>query len=373
MKTKATTLILAAAALLAAAACTNDDNDVAVDNNAPVAARITAGMADAAAATPAAKAGQPGTRAVGTRWNRDNIGVVVAKSPGSDMTTRYRNARYVTTSVTTTAEFAPADAGNTIYFADSDEPVEFWAYAPYQPSATPGALPGTDGVITIDATRQTSAEEQEALDFIVSTNGATASKSSPIVRFTRVDPTHDYSFVHIMSRLVLKIETPAAYGFDPADVERISGISLNGLCTGGTFDVKTTDPATGSGFFHDTDRATWTDNWDIAGYVNAVTTTGSVTQRIHTLIFPAQQAEDIMGSSRTVVPITITLDGQTYTNSQDITGSSYGGGAHTGNFKPGTSYEYTIRLRKTGLEVTGATITDWTDGGSATGDATQRP
>ncbi len=369
MKTKVTTLILAAAALLAAAACTNDDNDVAVDNNAPVAARITAGMADAAAATPAAKAGQPGTRAVGARWNRDNIGVVVLKSPGSDMTTRYRNARYATTSTGTSAEFAPADAANTIYFADSAEPVEFWAYAPYQPSATPGTLPGTDGVITIDFTRQATAEEQEALDFIVSTNGATASKSSPIVRFTRVDPTHDYSFVHIMSRLVLKIETPAANGFDPADVNRISGISLNGLCTGGTFDVKTTDPATGSGFFHGATRATWTDNWDIAGYVKTVTTTGNVTQRIHTLIFPAQQAEDIVGNNRTVLPITITLDGQKYTNDTDITGDT----DNAGRFGYGKSYEYTIRLKKSGLEVTGATITDWTNGGSATGDATQRP
>lgn len=172
-----------------------------------------------------------------------------------------------------------------------------------------------------------------------------------------------------MSRLVLKIETPAAYGFDPADVERISGISLNGLCTGGTFDVKTTDPATGSGFFHNVTRATWTDNWDIAGYVNTVTTTGSVTQRIHTLIFPAQQAEDIGGNNRTVLPITITLDGQKYTNDTDITGDP----DDAGRFLPGTSYEYTIRLKKTGLEVTGATITDWTNGGSATGDATQRP
>lgn len=353
------TLILAAAALIGmAAACTNDDNAVAVDNNAPVPARITAGMADAAVATPAAKAGQPATRAVNDRWNRDHIGVVVYESPVSDMAARYRNAHYVTTSTGTTAEFAPADAANTIYFADADETVEFWAYAPYQPSASPGELPGTDGVITIDATRQTTAEEQEALDFIVSTNGATASKSSPTVRFTRVDPTHDYSFVHIMSRLVLKIETPAANGFDPADVERISGISLNGLCTGGKFDVKVTS----GGFWYGATRATWTDNWDIAGYVNAVTTTGSVTQRIHTLIFPAQQATSIAGSFRNAVPITITLDGLTYTNDRDI----------TGDFKPGTSYEYTIRLKKTGLEVTGATITDWADGGTGSGDAMQQ-
>lgn len=367
---KSMTLILAAAAMIAAAACSNDDN-AAVDNNTPVPARITATMADGAVATPAGKAtgraAQPATRAVNDRWNRDHIGVVVRESPASDMAARYRNAHYVTTSTGTSAEFAPADAANTIYFADADETVEFWAYAPYQPSASPGELPGKDGVITIDATRQATPEEQEAIDFIVAVE-ATASKAHPTVAFIRVDNAN-HSFIHIMSRIVLKIETPAAYGFDPADVERISRISLEGLYTGGVLDVKI-DPAAGRGFGHGTDESTWTADWDISGCVHTVEPgKGGTTQRIHTLIIPSmQRVKDKNGSPLSALPIAITLDGQVYRNDKDITGDA----TSNGWFSSTKSYEYTVRLRKSGIEVTGATITDWADGGTGSGDAVQQ-
>lgn len=364
MKTQVFTLI-AAAALIVAAGCSKDEN-TAADNGTPVAARITATMAGEATATPTAKAGQPATRAVNDRWNRDHIGVVVCESPDSDMAVRYRNAHYVTTSTGTTAEFTPDDAANTIYFADADETVEFWAYAPYQPSASPGELPGTDGVITIDATRQATPEEQEAIDFIMAL-GATASKSSPTVAFIRVDNANN-SFNHIMSRIVLKIETPAAYGFAPADVERISRISLEGLCTGGAFDIKI-DPATGLGFSFGADESTWTAEWNIAGCVHTVgPDKNGVMQRIHTLIVPSmQRVKDKNGNTLRALPIAITLDGQVYRNDKDITGDA----TVNGWFSSGTSYEYTVRLKKSGIEVTGATISDWTDGGKGSGDAVQ--
>lgn len=365
MKTQVFTLI-AAAVLITVAACTRDDNGAR--DNTPVAARITASMDDVAVATPAAKAGQPATRAVNDRWNRDHIGVMVISSPNSDMTTRYCNAHYTTASTAASADFTPADADNTIYFADADETVAFLAYAPYQPSATAAELPGADGTIIIDATRQTTAEEQEAVDFIVAWD-ATASKAEPTVRFTKVDDAHDYAFHHIMSRLVLKIETPAAYGFDPADVERISAITLGGLCTGGFLDVKP-DPVTGApfslGYVHDT----WKAEWDIAAYVHTVAPgKDGATQRTHTLIVPPMQfPSDINGNNLSAVPIAITLDGQVYTNNKDITLD----GVVFAQFSSGVSYEYTIRLRRAGLEVTGATITPWTDGGGTIGDATRQ-
>lgn len=364
MKTQVFTLI-AAAAIIAAAGCSKDEN-TAADNGTPVAARITAAMAGEAIATPTGKAGQPATRAVNDRWNRDHIGVIVRESPASDMAVRYRNAHYVTTSTGTTAEFTPADAANTIYFADADETVTFLAYAPYQPSATPGGLPGADGLIAIDATRQATPEEQEAIDFIIAT-GATASKAHPTVAFTRVDNAN-HSLYHIMSRIVLKIETPAAYGFDPADVERISRISLEGLCTGGKFDVKS-DPATGRVFGVGADENTWTADWDISGCVHTVEPDqNGVMQRIHTLIIPSmQRVKDKDGNSLDALPIAITLDGQVYRNDKDITGDAN----VNGNFYLGTSYEYTVRLKKSGIEVTGATITDWADGGKGSGDAVQ--
>lgn len=364
MKTQVFTLI-AAAAIIVAAGCSKDEN-TAADNGTPVAARITATMAGEATATPTGKAGQPATRAVNDRWNRDHIGVIVRESPASDMAVRYRNAHYVTTSTGTTAEFTPADAANTIYFADADETVTFLAYAPYQPSATPGELPGADGVITIDASRQATPEEQEAIDFIVA-GGATASKANPTVAFTRVDDAHNYSFAHIMSRIVLKIETPAAYGFDPADVERISRISLEGLRTGGFIDIKI-DPAAGRTFSFGYKDNTWTADWDISGCVHTVgPDKNGVMQRTHTLIIPTQYVQDKNGNRLPALPIAITLDGQVYRNDKDITGDA----TTNGIFLFGTSYEYTVRLRKSGIEVTGATISDWTDGGKGSGDAVQ--
>ena len=356
MKITVTNLLLLAAALLVTAACTSD-NDTVTNPDAPVPVRITAGMASDATAT-------PGTRAVEDRWNCDNIGVMVSYSPGSDMNTRYRNARYVTTSTTSTAEFAPADPDNTIYFAGSDNTVTFMAYAPYQSSATPGESPGTNGVITIDATRQSTPAEQEAIDFLIS-GRVQASKSAPTVAFSGNE-----AFSHIMVRLVLHIQTPAANGFSPDNVERISRISLGGLCTGGTLKFASVSTA-GNGYSYDADYDTRTADWDIAGYVHAVgPDKNNVMQRTHTLIFPGQWVTDMNGNSLKAVPIAITLDGQVYRNDKDITGSNNSG--HTGYFLRGTSYEYTIRLKKTGLEVTGATIQDWGDGGTGSGDATKQ-
>lgn len=361
MKTKSFTLILAAAALIAAAACTNDDNAVTVDNNTPVPARITAAMADGAVATPDTKSGNSAmtgdaasTRAADTRWNRDHIGVVVSQSPGSDMTARYRNARYATTSTGTTADFAPTDAANAIYFADPDETVTFWAYAPYQPSADAATLPGTnaDGQLFFDMRRQTTPEEQEAVD-ILRALPTTASKSNPTVAF---------KFAHCMSRLVLKIQTPAMYGFSPDDVERITAVKIGGLCTTGYIEIS--DRGFGVGY----DEGSRTQEWDITQNMNSVQTTGGVTQRVYTLIIPSmQRVKDKDGNFIDAIPLSITLDGQDYKNTTDLKGDPDAPGC----FFAGNSYEYTVSLKKTGLEVTGATITPWADGGTGSGDAVQ--
>lgn len=359
MKTKSITLLLAAVALsVAITACSNDDGNAAVDNNDPVAARITAGLGTDVNATPGAKASQPVTRAVDNHWNSDHIGVIAFAPSSNDMVTQYRNAHYVTTSTGADAKFTPASAEHTIYFSGPDEEVSFAAYAPYQSSATPGTLPGA---VSIDTRKQADAAEQEALDFLFAT-GATASKSSPTVAFSKVDGTHDYSFRHIMTRLVLNIVTPADNGFSPDDVERISHISLGGLRTGGSLDIVAKE--TGTTYTHSPDAATRTDDWDIAGYVHSETTTGGVTQRIHTLILFPQEAVDDAGNPLTAVPIAITLDGEVYKNTKDITNNN-----NTATFESGYSYEYTIRLCKRDLEVTAATITPWADGGTGNGDA----
>lgn len=356
-------LFLAAVALsVAITACSNDDDNAAVDNNDPVAARITAGLGTDVNATPDAKASQPVTRAVDDHWNSDHIGVIAFAPSSSNMVTQYRNAHYVTTSTGADAKFTPASAEHTIYFSGPDEEVSFAAYAPYQSSATPGTLPGANGVISIDTRKQADATEQEALDFLFAT-GATASKSNPTVAFSKVDDAHDYSFRHIMTRLVLNIVTPADNGFSPDDVKRISRISLGGLRTSGSLDIVAQE--TGATYTLSPDAATRTDDWDIAGYVYSVgPDKNGVTQRVHTLIFFPQEAKNNAGTALSAVPIAITLDGEVYKNTKDITNNN-----NTADFKSGYSYEYTICLRKRDLEVTAATITPWADGGKRDGDA----
>lgn len=359
MKTKVMTLILAAAALIAAAACTNDDSNVVVDNDTRVAARITAAMTDddAVATSNAASGTKAATRAVGDRWNGDSIGVVVQNFPGSDMATQYRNAHYATNSTGTTATFAPIDAANTIYFADPDETVTFMAYAPYRPSATPGTLPGTNanGRMYFDMLRQTTPAEQEAVDILLSDH-VTASKSNPTVAF---------QFYHIMTRLVLNIQTPAAYGFSPDDVERITAVKIGGLCTTSFLEIGIADNRFSFGY----DEGFRTQEWDITKNVNRVETRNGVTQRVYTLIIPSQQhVEDKDGKPLDAIPLSITFDEQEYKNTKDLKGEP----ANPGYFVIGRSYEYTIRLKKTGLEVTDATIQDWVTGGTGSGDAVRQ-
>lgn len=303
------TLILAAAALIAAAACTNDDNAAAVDNDTRVPVRIIAGVGTALNATPA-DATQPGTRAVDDHWNCDHIGMIVYSSPGSDMATQYRNAHYVTTSTGTTAEFVPVDADNNIHFAKSDETVEFCAYTPYQSSATPDALPDTNGIISIDTRVQETAEQQEAIDFLFAPR-TPASKSNPTVTFSKVDG-RDYTFKHILSRLVLKLETPEGYGFAADDVTHISQVKIGGLCTQCQLDIKPKDLMVDGSFTLTLDTDSWLEEWDITNNVNRVETGTGTTQRIYTLIFPPQPVSNKTGTNPHAIPFSITLGGEVY-------------------------------------------------------------
>ena len=379
------TILAAAALLVTAAACSNDDHAAAVDNNETVPVSITAAMAgNAASTTPAAKsAAQPGTRAVGARWNQDHIGVVmytVKPNPtgGTDIFEygRVRNAHYATTSTGTDATFTPDKPADAIYLSDADGTVIFAAYAPYQPSTGSNGLPGADGVIVLDATLQVNADpaearrQQDKLDFLLAA-GATASKQSPVVRFT-VDDGRNYSFHHMMTRLILKIQSPAANGFDPADAERISGISIGNVCT------KTRMAFLEEGFdfpgLNNHDPASWKQDWNITHAVHRYDpnptdpATGlpvGTPQLIYTLIIPPQSLVDAAGNDVPALSLSVTLDGNTYKNNGDIKGELNAPGL----FHSGTSYEYTISLKKNALEVSGATITDWAVGTTGSGDA----
>lgn len=383
-----TILAAAAALLVTAAACSKgDDHAAAVTNPDAVAVSITAGIGtDVVAtpvpsATPAAKsAAQPGTRAVGARWNQDHIGVIMYTKKASGNIIEYgrvRNAHYATTSTGTDATFTPDKPADAIYLSDADGTVAFAAYAPYQPSIGSNGLPGADGVIVLDATLQVNdnpaeaLRQQEKLDFLFAV-GAMASKDSPVVRFIKVDDDRNHSFRHMMARLILKIQSPAANGFDPADVERISGVSI------GNVRAKTTVTFGFSGISfpsaNDHDPDSWKQDWNITHAVHRYDpnpidpATGlpvGTPQLIYTLIIPPQYLVDAAGNKVPAIPLSVTLDGNAYKNNGDIKGEPL----DPCRFHFGKSYEYTISLNKKGLEVSGATITDWADGATGSGDA----
>ena len=312
-----------AAAALTLAACSNDENMEMTDG--PVAARITAGLS------------APTTRAIGTNWNADEIGVWVKDAPASDMENLYKNVLYTTTSTSATAEFT-ATTGEGIFFQDANETVTFAAYAPYQSSADNATLPGDNGKVDVDTETNNTETLQEDIDFLFA-EGATATRTSNTVTFTNNAGGADHSFHHKMAQLNVVFQTSITDGFGPDDIFGGS-FNLGGLIHEGTFNVTDGTTATTGSEVAD---------WDISGckYTDAATT------RTYSLILLPQ---DLSGKA---LNVEVGIGGQTYSNSDAI----------NPNLQAGYTYTYTITVKKSGLVVSGCTITNWNTGSTGSGDA----
>lgn len=313
--------ILFAAAALALAACNNDNENL---NNGPVEARISAGV------------NTPETRAIDNKWEQDAIGVMVTSAPTSDMESLYKNVKYTTTAQSDAAANFTAPKGEGIFFQDADEEVTFAAYAPYQTSPA-NALPGADGVITGSTADQSTRDKQKAFDYIYA-SGATASRSNSTVQFQG-----DHAFAHKMTRLVIIVKTSAQDGFTAEQVT--SGTySLSGFNHSGQFNMTTgITQATGT---------TITDDWSLTD--KSLKTEGETGQVTFTSILYPQT----LGSALTFKAV---IDGQTYTNNN-----------LQPTFETGKSSTITITVKKTGLVVSGCTVSDWSSGNTYNGDATMQ-
>ena len=314
-----------AAAALTLAACSNDENMEMTDG--PVAARITAGLS------------APTTRAIGTNWNADQIGVWVKDAPASEMETLYKNVLYTTTSTSATAEFT-ATTGEGIFFQDATETVTFAAYAPYQPSADNATLPGDTGKVDVDTETNNTETLQEDIDFLFA-EGATATRTNYTVTFAdnTASGGADHSFHHKMAQLNVVFQTSFMDGFNESDIFGGS-FNLGGLVHDGTFNVTDgTTALTGEPL----------DNWDISGckYTDAATT------RTYSLILLPQDL------TNKALNVKVGIGGQTYYNSDAI----------NPNLQAGYTYTYTITVKKSGLVVSGCTITPWANGSTGSGDA----
>lgn len=313
--------ILFAATALTLAACSNDDESL---TNGPVEARISAGV------------NTPETRAIDDQWEQDAIGVMVT-SASSNMADLYKNVKYTTTANTNAAANFTATTGQGIFFQDSEEEVTFAAYGPYVETASTATLPGEDGVISGSTADQSTRDKQKAFDYIHA-SGATASRSTPAVQFQG-----EHAFAHKMTRLVIIVKTSTVDGFT-ADQVTSGTYSLGGLKHDGTFNVTTGTAAANT-------EGQTTSDWSLTD--KSLKTEGETNQVTFTSILYPQTTGSALAFSAVI-------DGQTYVNRTDI----------NPGLKAGTSYTYTITVKKTGLEVSGCTVSNWGNGGSHDGNAT---
>lgn len=259
-----------------------------------------------------------GTRAAGQTWNADKIGVIVTAAPNSDMETMYANVPYSTASTSSdVADFTPVNEG--IYFQDMSEAVTFAAYAPYQEAVTDSST------ITVNDTREANltAADQETIDFLFA-SGVTGSAASPKVNF---------SFTHIMSKLVLKFQL----GNSSLTFDDLTGsttyYTLAGITHSGVIDLNPASTAFG------TAKATGSPaGWDITDCVhddaNGV--------RAYTLYLLPQ---DLSASGITVL---LTINGEFYTS------------VISPNLQAGYETTYTITVNQAGLSISNVSGSiDW--------------
>lgn len=225
----------------------------------------------------------------------------------------YSNMKYQISNIST-GKFIPI-SGSGIFFQNTSN-VTFTAYYPF--GGTSGSARGTINANTSDQS------SNENFDYLWAQ--AKANYQSPNVEF---------SFKHKMTRLILQLKTDATGGFSASDVS--NGIyKLSGIKHSGTFNTSTgTATATG----------TATNDWTI----NAMASTSSYVRTYSLVFFP---------QSGTKLTLTATIDGQDYACD------------FTPGLAAGTSYIYTITIKKTDLEVSNVTITNWATGTSGTGTAT---
>ena len=320
---KTTKFFMLAALALSATACSNDNDTTTYG---PREAVITAGI------------NTPVTRANGSTWENDKIGVMVTDAPLSEMENIYNNVQYTMTSATSDAATFTASTGAGIFFQDATETVTFAAYGPYQTSDNAATLPGSNGVISdISTTDQSTREKQKDFDFIYA-SGATASNSSYTVQFQG-----NNAFSHKMSRLIIQFVAATDAGFDATEVSNSgSTYAVSGLYHAGTFNV-TNGTAVSTG--------TTTSNWSLNdNSLRTETGTSATTATFTSILYP--QDHSVSG-----LTVTATIAGQTYQATINP------------NLGSGKSYTYIITAKKQGLEVTGCTVTDWTNGGSDSADA----
>lgn len=302
--------IIIITATLALGACSSQDDPWGGKLDSPVAAEFSGNIENVA------------TRASGSSWaTNDAIGIT-----GGGFT----NIKYVTAAGD--GKFAPSSVSEAIFFKANQVETEFKAYYPYCDEYS-----DNPGIISANTKNQTETD-QSKFDFL----WATASASHET-------PTATFDFEHKMTKLKLNIQWNAANsGISKTEFESAT-FALGGIKLDGEFDT-TTGTALATG--------TATENWSLT--VNTSEDGNEkISRSFNLILFP--QSNDPL-TEKTNLTVIVTIGGQEY--ACDITPT----------LAPGTSYTYTITVKKVGLEVSTNSITNWVaDGGNYTGEAIPLP
>lgn len=321
MNMKTTRYLVLAALALSVAACNNDEVPQAASGLQE--ARISAGLDGVL------------TRANGSQWEEDHIGVYVTDDSGSGMVGTFSNVEYQTSASNASGQTSFSPVGGGIFFQDATANVTFAAYGPYKPYDKIAA----DYTVSANTTEQSSRTAQQAFDFIYS-GGVTASHRQPTVMF---------NFAHKMSRLVLVMKTSDTDGFSATEVQ--NGVyTLTGIQHKGTFNVVSGQAKANLVNLSDPESSTMGTAWRLNDHSIMQVADDRTSVTFTSILFP-QAAPD-------GISLKAEIGGQVY---EAMLAPA---------LEQGYSYQYTVTMKKQGLEVSGCTIADWADGG--TSDITAR-
>lgn len=311
MATKTLRMIAAGAVLLSLFACNNDENFNPLADG-PVPMSFTAGISSVA------------TRATATGFeDGDKVGIIPVKGGGVEA---------VQANIAYTYNGSAFEA-NPPYYFQNFEKVTFKAYYPYEAD-----LPD-DGIIEID-TRAANQKTETINGHDWYKNDFLFASAETDVKAPSVSYTGDKAFKHVMSSIAFKFAAGTDNGV--ANLQPLTGYTLNSLVMEGTFDCRTGEVAL---------KADATaEGITVSGISCGATAVEHTTEPL--IVLP----QTVTGGTFT---LTVKYNNVDYTATLSLT-----------ELAAGTRYEFPVTIKNTELEIGEAEIKDWESGRTYGGDAT---
>ncbi len=257
------------------------------------------------------------TKAEGSSWNADRIGVRVSGPEDCSVYESCRNVCYSTTATgVSTADFSPE--GTAIELSEGDASVTFTAYAPYEETSSEADLPGSDGLVSRSTAEQT---DPVSLDFLFA-GEETAGYDNPVVNF---------SFSHVMAQVIVNI----TFGSGMGEEDVAAGTyTLTGLVLDGAFDTTTGETST-------------------TGSAGELALTDNCPS---TLVDGSGISFTVIVYPQTFSELPLYAAAGTFSGETDLVEA-----AGITTFEAGKTYTFDLIFSSSGLTLSGSTLSDWTD------------